>query len=297
MRLVIVGASGVIGRAVTRAARTAGVEIIGTARRHGGPGLLPFDVCTQRLDQTVPDLGPDDRVLVLAAHIDPNWILDHPREARELNVTATCRCLDDALARGCHVTFLSSEAVFGQDTDVGHDETTPPVPLTLYARLKVEVEEHLAGRAGAGCVVRTGWIVPPDIAARCPVQATYQALLIPGARMAHDNRFSLTSADDVATGIVAAIRTGHTGILHLAAEPPVRRTELARWIIEASSLGSKMCFKDIDFSTIVFREPRPRQSWLDSRRARQELGITFTHPYNTVIQKVGVLDQQQTGLE
>jgi nucleoside-diphosphate-sugar epimerase len=68
-RLVIVGASGVIGGALRRAARAAGQKTVGTGLSRQQDGLLTYDMRSVPLRSVVPDLGSDDVVVLLAGYI------------------------------------------------------------------------------------------------------------------------------------------------------------------------------------------------------------------------------------
>jgi dTDP-4-dehydrorhamnose reductase len=289
-RFIVIGASGLIGDALVRTARGAGREVIGTYTSRPRDGLIAFDMTRQSLRDVVRDLNETDAVFVLAAQIDPNWVLDHPDEARRLNVEATQACLDDALASGAHAIFMSSEAVFGTDREGGYEEAATPNPGTLYGRLKYEVEQHLARQHGRWCVVRTGWTVGWEKEFRCPVASTYDALLGPQAKMAHDNLLTITDVADVAAGLVKVAASGRTNIVHIASNPPVLRTRLAELVAASSRQGGRMKFATVPFSAIPYREPRAAKVWLRSDDAVRTLGLRFAAAEDVIRRKVALID-------
>ena len=288
--MIVVGASGLIGGLLMDEARRAGIEAIGTSHMHPRAGLRSFDLTRRRLITLAPDIGPDDWVVLLAAQVDPQRVSRNPEMALAVNVTGTLRLADEAMSRGAAVLFVSSEAVF-DGTRGGYVEEDAPSPLTLYARCKVEVERALQAMGRASCIVRTGWTVDPrEVHAHCPVSATYDALLAPGARMARDTLQTLTDAHDTALTLRMLMSRNARGIYHVAAQPPVARSELARWIVESSRQGARMAFEEIDFASLSFAEPRPARPWINGNKLRTELNLSFRAPRNTVAEKVALLD-------
>ena len=289
MRIIIVGASGMIGSAIEAAARKAGHEVVGTYATRPREGLVRFDVTKENLLDVVPDLRAADRVLLMSAAIDQGWVQAHPGESHAVNYIGAIEVASAALARGAHLIFMSSEAVFGILVGAhGFGEDSAPAPFGLYAEQKHKVEQRIPLREA--CVARTGHVVGWGAGdRRDAVSATYRALLEPHARMAYDNLFTITAVEDVAAGLLRVAEQRVCGIVHLAANPPVSRTQLADWIIGASRLSGEMSYKRVPVSALpMVRAP---QAWLRSDRAA-ELGLIFAEPRSVVERKVAMLDQE-----
>ncbi len=287
-RIVIVGASGLIGSAVEAAARKAGHDVVGTYATRPRDGLLRFDATKEGLLDLIPDLRADDRVMLMAAALDQGWVQAHPGGSHAVNYIGAIEVASAALARGAHLVFMSSEAVFGILVGAhGFGEESAPAPFGLYAEQKHKVEQRIPLREA--CIVRTGHVVGWGAGdKRDAVSTTYRALLQPGARMAYDNLFTVTAVEDVAAGLLRVAEERVCGIVHLAANPPVSRTQLADWIIGCSRQSHRMSYKRVPVSTLVgIRAP---QAWLRSGRAA-EMGLTFAEPRAVVERKVAVLDQ------
>lgn len=275
-----------IGTAVEIAAHRAGHEVVGTCATRPREGLRPFDMATQNLLDVVPDLGPDDRVLLLAAACDQAWVEAHPWESHMLNVLGAVTCAQAALGARAHLVFASSEAVFGgaPPDPAGFDEAAAPQPAGPYALQKFKVEYRLRPEA---CVARCGHVVGGAGHGRCAVSSTYWALLRPDAKMAPDNVFTITAVEDVAAGLLRLAEARTRGIVHLAANPPVTRTQLADWIIERSTRGLRMAYRSVPVSSLpMVRAPR---AWLRCGRAL-EMGLSFADPRSVAERKVAMLD-------
>jgi dTDP-4-dehydrorhamnose reductase len=289
-RFIIVGASGLIGAAVFTTAM--GRQVIGTFATKPKPGLVRFDLVRDDLLDLVPDLGPDDCVILLAAMIDQSWVETHPIESSQINVDGTVKCAAAAIARGAYLLFVSSEAVFGAGSEDGCAEYDSVAPLSLYAQQKVIVEDFIRSMRRPWCIVRTGSVAGWTAKCRCTICKTYEALLKPNAQMAFDTLFTITDVWEVARWLLRLVETRTTGIVHLAANPPLTRTLMAEWIMESSGYREKMAYTRVPFSALSIIGARGAMAWLRSSRA-EELGITFTAPRLLTGRKVSLLDQME----
>ena len=287
--MIILGASGMIGRHLLAETVRRGLDAVGTFFRRPVEGLLAFDIGSGDMEDIAPDLGPTDTVVVLSAMTEPDKVRAEPETSRALNVDATIRCLASVLDAGAKVVFLSTEYVFGGAKD-GHSESDERTPSTLYARQKVEVEDYLIGRDGRWCIVRTGWNAGTGFGTRCPVEKHYEMLMAGGARIATDNYFTLTDVEDTCRAILDLCVADKTGIYHVAANPPISRGDLAQAITGASRHGADMKFEPIEFAALSFVEPRPRNAWLRNDKLVGELAFEFASCESTIAKRVGEID-------
>lgn len=289
-RVIVVGASGAIGEAVTRLARERGLRALGTYMTRTAPGLTPFDMRRQSLTDLAPDLGPADTVVLLSAIAKIDSFLEREAEAYSLNVEATRRLVLQAHERGAHALFLSTNQIFDGLAEDGYDEDSRTNPLNPYGRQKVEIEEFLAGTSGPWTVVRTGWNVTRRLEDRCVVLETHEALLAPGARMASDNLINVTAVDDTASGILAAVGRRVGGILHCANPRPVSRLELARLVQRVSRRGAEMSFETIADTDRRQSIRRSARAWLKLGPASLRLGVAYRPLEDVVAEKVALIE-------
>lgn len=290
MRLIIVGASGLIGRSLFEAANTAGVAALGTYNDKAVDGLVHYDMQSGPLSTVVPDLGPADTVYILSAYSNPSWIFANQAAAKALNLTATTRLIDEVIEAGSRVIFMSSVEVFDGERG-NYNEASLPKPLNLYGRMKHEVEKYLTAKNGRTCIVRTSWNVGWTAENRCVIKLTYETLLKPDAKMAKDNIFSIVDVRDTALGLLKLADKPELKICHFASTPPVVRTELADAIRRFSARQQKMSYKTVSFSDIPYSEPRGRCNDLDCSLARSVFGLKFRPPLEIIEEKVKLLDR------
>ena len=287
--IIILGASGVIGSQLHSMARDRGETIIGTYHSQPYPRLQKFDMLQDSLLDTMPQLASSDTVVVLSAYTNPNWIFENSRRARDLNVIATCRIIDEAISRGAQIVFLSTEIIFA-DQDDGHTEDSIPNPSTVYAQQKTEVESYLQANVQNAIIARTGWNVGTDPQSNCPITNTRHALLSGNAKMARDNWFTLTDVSDTCSVLLDLIQNKRHGTFHVTANPPISRIELAEEIMASSSVRDIMSYEKINFTDLPFPEPRPASAWLRNTKVTLETGHHFSPPLGTIKQKVSIIE-------
>ena len=291
MRLIIIGGSGAVGHALATTARQTGYQVISTALRRASADDFIFDLSTQTLEALVPDLGFDDCVYLFAAHINPDWILAHPEQSRQLNVAASLAALRYIQASGARAVFLSTELVFSGDTGA-YTEQDPIAPSTKYAQYKAEVEAYIFQHCENTTIVRSGWVVTWRQQDHCPVLNTYRALLGDNARMATDNQFTITDVVDNTHILLKLAKGGAHPLYHVVSEP-VSSAQIAAWIMADSGYQRDMHYQPIVFSELTFQEPRPSKPWMRNDRTRTEFQHTFTTARDIVRRKTKLLDEWQ----
>lgn len=152
MRVLVTGHSGYVGVVMTRILREAGHDVTGLdTGYYDGCDLNPFKDPTPSIrrdvrDVTAEDVDGFDAIIHLAAlSNDPLGHLN-PSLTGDINLAATVRMAKLAKAAGAErFIFASSCSLYGaSDTSKPLDETAKTVPLTPYARTKIESETELS---------------------------------------------------------------------------------------------------------------------------------------------------------
>jgi nucleoside-diphosphate-sugar epimerase len=211
MRIVVTGASGFVGTALSRELLARG-HAVHAAVRHSTPpaiaGLHHFHVpdIAAEFDRRAL-LNSVDAVVHLAAiaHRDAS-----EAELRRVNVDATLRLAEAAAGRVRRFVFLSSVKVHGEDSGTGaFREPDGLRPEDAYGRSKLAAEQgltELADRSGLELV-----IVRPPLAYGPGVKANFLRLLrwvdsgwpLPFGSV--DNRRSLINLDNLVDAIVRCV--------------------------------------------------------------------------------------------
>lgn len=229
---LIVGASGLVGGRLLRALGPG--QALGTYASRPFPGGVRFDLGSDRLSGLLHGTGRTFTHAVIPGamtHIDD--CARDPEGSARVNVTGTCRLLDDLMSAGIHPVFVSSDGVYPGDRPMA-TESDDLRPVLTYGWQKRAVEEHLEARPGPWTVVRLAKVLDPELDPQ-GVLGPWIDQLASGRkiRCATDQWFSPVGVDDVVTAILRLAEGAVQGIFNLAGAQRVSRIELLRMLVEA----------------------------------------------------------------
>lgn len=277
--LLVIGATGTLGRHLAAAGRRRGFEVYATARQ-AAPGrlrfCLPDDDANAFLDR-LPT--PPAAAFVCAAESGIDRCRQDPA-SEAINVAATRRLFAALAERGILPVFYSSDLVFsgrpGEAAD-GYREGDPCHPGTAYGRQKHQAEEALRQLGDEHLILRLTKLYSTDGDDRSPLAQWRQALASRQViRCATDQWLTPTWAGDVAAVSYALLERNHRGTVHVAAPESFTRFSLAvrlahQWGF-AAGLVSPCLIGDF-----AFAEPRPQDNRLNTDYLRRLLDFHF-HP-------------------
>ncbi len=269
MRVIVAGATGVLGRATMPKLRAAGHEVRGFARNPDG-----------QQDVVALDLLDRGAVLALAADWRPEAIVhlatEIPTEAGRGDVAAQfaatnrlrtegTRILLDAAEAGGGAKLIAQSIAFVNVTGDGPADEDVPLrddpgdPLTMAARPIAELE-RLTLEAD-GIVLRFGQLYGPGT--MFAVDGGFSRLAARGRlpilhRRGRSSTFSFVHADDAGSAVVAAIASDTRGVFNIVDDEPATVDE---WLpVLAAARGG--------------RKPRRIPSWL-ARPMAGAYGVAF----------------------
>jgi dTDP-4-dehydrorhamnose reductase len=265
---LVIGASGLIGGALTRALPDA----VGTFRSRPVEGLRHLDAVDRPALLAV--LGEVRPEIVYFPTAEPNveWCEAEPEAAYRANVVPALHALEATISMNAMFVFFSTDYVF--DGEHGpYDETASTNPLQVYGRHKLEVEQQVV--AAGGTVVRTTTVfgdeVPPGKNFVLRLVATLRAgepVTVPS-----DQYSTPTWSDDVARGAVACASRG--GVWHAAGPDFVSRDQFARRVADVFQVDASL-IRPVSTSELRQRARRPLWGGLRSERIRREAGVQMT---------------------
>lgn len=262
--LVLGGATGLLGQALTRVLKAREWEVATLGRENGNLQDMAF--LQSAIAQSRADV-----VFNAVAWTAVDDAEDHKDEACQLNraLPATiARCVK-AQNTGFFVQF-STDFIFSGTGDIPWTEEDKPQPASVYARTKLEgekiVQEILPERS---CIVRTAWLFGPGrknfvdtIIAACKRRDSINVV--------HDQTGSPTYTLDLAHWSAALAEKRATGIWHAVNGGQASWCELA---CEAVSLAGASCrVVPIDSAEWSQKARRPVFSVLDNSKLSAFLG-------------------------
>ena len=230
MRIIISGASGLIGSALLPALKGAGHEPVALVRRTAREGEVQWDPAAGVLPADALD-GADAIVHLAGAGIgDRRWTDDYRRELVDSRVKSTRLLAERAAAAGVKV-MLSGSAIGYYGASDGRDlDETAPAGDGFLADLCVQWEGATGTAAAAGTRVahlRTGIVLSRDGGALAKMLPLFK--LFAGGPFGNGKQWQswISLADEVGA-ILHLLTADVSGPVNLTAPSPVTNREFAR---------------------------------------------------------------------
>jgi dTDP-4-dehydrorhamnose reductase len=209
-RIIVLGAGGLLGSAVAKAARQAGHEVDARDRR-------AFDV-TDPMAAAALAQGSFDVCVNCAAYTNVDLAEREREAAMDANGVGPGLVAQACALAGTRMIHISTDFVFDGRADRPYREDDPVNPLSWYGRTKLEGEDAALQRGA--CVVRTAWLYGhggPSFPAA--ILAAFQAGK--PLRVVTDHTGAPTYAEDLAGALLELIERGAPAGLWHAAGPTV----------------------------------------------------------------------------
>ncbi|WP_240648012.1 dTDP-4-dehydrorhamnose reductase family protein [Pararobbsia silviterrae] len=161
MRVALIGASGLLGRAVADAlAGDPKFLVTGTAHTRPGPGRVPLDLTDAAAIASFFDAYRPQAVVLAAAERRPDVCEQFPEQAHALNVGAVERIAHAAREHGAWLLSISTDYVF-DGSRAPYRPDAPPHPLNAYGHGKLAGERALTPSLDNACVLRLPLLYGP----------------------------------------------------------------------------------------------------------------------------------------
>jgi UDP-glucose 4-epimerase len=263
MRILVTGASGLIGSAV--AVRLASEHQVVGIDLLPGPQVAVVADCLD-VGEWAAEVGAIDAVIHIAALHAPHVGQRSDTDFRRANVEATARLLDWALsAGGRQFVLTSTTSLYGHALEpdgqaVWIDENVEPRPRDIYDETKLEAERLVA--SAGGLMVCTSLRMSRCFPEAAELMAAYRL------HRGIDRR-------DVAEAHALALqRDGQPATYVVSAPTPFRREDCAELLIDAPSVIERRC-PGLAERMVANGWPRPRSIGrvYDVSLAERELGF------------------------
>jgi S-adenosylmethionine synthetase len=288
-RILITGASGLLGRPVLRAcAARSGWHVTGTSFRRSGPGLERIDLSqTAQLPAFLNAAAPDV-IIHAAAERRPDVSEKDPQGTQRLNVGATATLAQWAAARQACLIYISTDYVF--------DGTRPPYrpgdathPLNAYGQSKLDGEQAVQAAGGDYAILRVpilyGEVETLD---ESPVTVLAKNMLCakPGERLAMEDwatRYPTHTADVAAVLVqMVAHKLAHPelrGLFHWSGSEPMTKYGMAQAFAPLLGFDPSRLAPD---AAPPAGAPRPKNAHLDTSDL-ERLGIGQRTPFASAL--------------
>ncbi|XP_055339592.1 methionine adenosyltransferase 2 subunit beta-like [Paramacrobiotus metropolitanus] len=207
-RVLITGASGLLGRAVLEAFIAAGWHSTGLAfsRADRHPNLVKADLCDPvAMEKLIDDLKPNV-IVHCAAERSPDAVDQKPAETFQLNVQSTQHLSQCAKNVGAFLLYISTDYVFDGNAPPYTEDATPH-PINKYGESKLAGEEAAVSVYPDAVILRVPVLYGPvEKLSESAVTVLFEKLLEgptgKPAVMSHYERRYPTHVADIAKALV-----------------------------------------------------------------------------------------------
>jgi dTDP-4-dehydrorhamnose reductase len=224
-RMLVVGASGHLGRKVAARAMASGWMVVGTCFSSAG-----------ELGEVRLDIRDAEAVRELFRKVFPSVVIHTAAGRDDWRVIAdgAAHVAAAAYAVGARLVHVSSEAVFS-GRDVHYDETALPDPIYQYGAAKAAAETAVRAIDPTAAVVRTSLILGDGRG----VHETLTHDLIAGrstGMLFTDQIRKPVHVDDLADALLELAGNDFHGILNIAGTDPISRYDLGVLVAQRDGL-------------------------------------------------------------
>ncbi len=272
MKIWIVGAGGLLGRALAQTLYRRGIAFEGSIRSEADAADL------RSLEAFYKRKGPFSHIVNCAAYTKVDLAESNPAEAHRANAEGPEKIGQFAASIGMRVIHVSTDYVFDGVKGSPYLETDPIAPKTVYGKTKAEGEARLMSALPSACIVRTSWLFGEGgksfVGAIVGLMRSKEEV-----RVVFDQIGKPTYAGDLADGILGLL--DQSGIYHMADAGETSWHGFAEAIYrEACALGDSLCCKKIvavESAAFSSAAQRPAYSVLDTAKAERALKRPMPH--------------------
>jgi dTDP-4-dehydrorhamnose reductase len=261
--VLIAGAGGMLGTALQRVLTGTGVRF--SAPPEGVFDITDVDSVASRVAEFTAGLEGGRGVLVnAAAYTNVERAEDDAAGAYRVNEDGALLLADAARDAGLGFVHVSTDFVFDGAKKGAYVETDATNPLSVYGASKLAGERAVTEAYPEALIVRTAWVYGPA-GDNFPVKILRAARSGGPVRVVTDEVGSPTYTMDLATGLLALVDAGASGLYHLAGAGSCTRYELAVEVLRFAGLEAAV--DPVMAATFPSRAARPANSVLDCAKA------------------------------
>lgn len=270
MKLLVTGASGLLGHRVAQLALKKDYEVHSIYKEHpaniGNP--IKLDLTDQsEVFKAISRLKPD-AVIHTAAYTDVDGCEVNKNLAWKVNAEATKHIAMASTSIGSHLTYISTDYVFDGEKGLYSEDDTPN-PISYYGYTKLKGEEFVKKHAKEWCIVRAsviyGWgrAHKPNFATWLINNLSQEKEV----KILTDQYVSPTLNTNLTEMLLEITERKIAGTLHTAGATRVSRHEFALKLAEVFNLNKDL-IKPATINEMTWRAKRPKDSSLNVSKAR-----------------------------
>lgn len=270
-RALVIGASGLVGRALSRVLEAKGWAVTGTAHSNGVKSLARLDVSDGDAVRDLVMIVRPKVVLLPAAYTNVEGCEEDPERCRRVNVDGARYVAQTTHAAGAQLVYYSSDYVFDGHSGP-YSEADIPNPISVYGRSKMDAESEIIASGVDHLILRTTVVYGWERGSRNFAMQVWQRLSS-GERMRvpGDQVGNPTLVDYLAEVTLRLIESDERGIVNVVGRDRMSRAEFGRRLARAFALDPNL-IDEVPTSELAQKAPRPLAGGLRTDRLESILG-------------------------
>jgi len=267
MKIWVLGAGGMLGRALQRYLSAQQASFFGTLRES-------VDITSYEQLQKMWEKEQPTHIINCAAYTAVDLAEKEQERAYAVNAEGPKYLGMLASQYGCRVIHISTDYVFEGTKKDPYLETDETAPLSIYGKSKREGEKNLLSACPKACIVRTSWLFGEGgknfISTLLKLFQEQEEV-----RVVSDQYSRATYAPDMCAALYALLN--EEGIFHFANAGVVSRFDIAQELYTLIPEMQRRCRRLIPVSHTAFPLPaqRPLCSVLSTKKIEAALSISI----------------------
>jgi dTDP-4-dehydrorhamnose reductase len=274
VKLLIIGASGVLGTRLYNDAIKKKWNVLGTYCTHEREGLFYLDLRDKNSIEKIFKFFKPEALVLAGGITDVDLCEAKPKLAREVNVKGTLSLIKKAKEFGTKFVFISTDYVFNGKSGP-YDEKDIPSPINVYGKTKLEAGLAVRSALKDYLIVRTSQLYGVD-----PTGRNFAVKIINNMEhhkkvyAAADFYCTPTYSGSLSGVIIELLEKDKTGIYNVSGTDFIDRYTYVNIIADTFGLDKSLIEK-VKLKDLHLRAPRPKRAGLKVDKIKKEIGTAL----------------------
>jgi len=267
MKLLVLGASGLVGKHLLNEAKKRGYDVNGTYQSQNIGGLLQFESSNMERFREIIDQKKPEIVVDCCSWTWVDGCELEPKKAFKENAIQPGERARIALQEGIRYAYVSTSYVFRGDEET-YGEDSKPHPINTYGASKLEGEYRIQNATNnSSLIVRTMGVFGREKKRKNFLYQVIDSLKMGKILQVPCDQFgNFTYAGDLAEGILMLIESDRYGIWNVAGPRPLeKRSDIARSIASYYGLDQNLIV-EIQTRDLGQKAARPKYAGLTIKK-------------------------------
>lgn len=285
MNLLIIGASGFVGKSLIKIGKDKNYRVIATACKNVEDGFIHYNILYNDIMIIMNNyhLCPKDTYIIICAALTKiDSCYQNKEESYELNVKATKNLIKILDKHGYKYGFISTDAIFDGKKGYYNEQSTYSAQ-TEYGKQKIEIEKYILDNSQNNLVFRISILLDSQYRKGNILSDFYNCYLKKEPIYCMKNRiFCPTYIEDAVHIMLICFEKNLNGIYNIANQEIFSRVELAELFVKISSLPIDV--QEKEESWFQFKDKRHYKTCLISEKLQRDIPYQFK-PSEDIIKK------------